>query len=70
MPIIKNSNLKNHIQVIDVSFPISEFKQKDVKPIAQILKYKEKISQILNNSLDSCSNVSISHHLETNALLI
>jgi hypothetical protein len=28
--ITKNSNLKNHIQVIDVNLAISQFKQKDV----------------------------------------
>jgi hypothetical protein len=57
VPIIKNSNLKNHIQVIDVNFPISEFKQKDVKSMAKVLKYKEKISEIVKNSLENCSNV-------------
>ncbi len=39
MPTIRNSNLKNHIQVIDVSFPISESKQNVVKPVAKVLKY-------------------------------
>ncbi len=52
VPTINNSNLKNHIQVIDVNFPISESKQKVVKPIAKVLKYKEKISRIVKNSLD------------------
>jgi hypothetical protein len=44
VPIIRNSNLKNPIQVIDVNFPISESNQKGFISIAKVLRYKEKIS--------------------------
>ncbi len=36
-PIIRNSNLKNPIQVIDVNFAVSESHQKDVISIAKVL---------------------------------
>jgi hypothetical protein len=57
VPIVRNSNLKNPTQVIDVNFAISESNQKDVISITKALRYKEKISEIVNNSLDNCSNV-------------